>query len=120
MFEIAGKQYYIDINRVASFANHSDTHKLVEREIVDNYECKHNGDGTSRLDNTTKTVREVSSQGNTNMDNIKYDLLKLFITQLIGYGLFDDNDEEGTEESIPFGIALCMNTLIKEKILIEY
>lgn len=117
MFEIAGKHYYIDIERVANFANHSDTHKLVEREIVDNYEKQKASDGTSHLDNISKTVREISSQGNTNMDNIKYDLLKLFISQLIAYGTYDTEEDDDT---IPFGIALCMNTLIKEKILIEY
>ena len=111
---INNKRYYFDVERISKFINHSDTHKIMEREIIDSYEQEEDDDGVSHMNAVGKTVREVSAQGNTNMDNIKYDLIKMFIIKLIDSDLTNDFDKP-----LPFGMVLCINTLIKEKILIE-
>ena len=108
------KRYYFDVERISKFINHSDTHKIMEREIIDSYEQEEDDEGVSHMNAVGKTVREVSTQGNTNMDNIKYDLIKMFITKLIDSDISND-----FEETLPFGIVLCIDKLIKEKILIE-
>ena len=31
------KRYYFDVERISKFINHSDTHKIMEREIIDSF-----------------------------------------------------------------------------------
>ena len=118
MIEALGRKYYLDLNKIFNFINYSETHKTIEREIIDSYEENEESNEQTRLNNVGKTIREVTTSGNTNMDNIKYDLLKNIINQVITCGCYE-YPELSTNEDVPTGVAICLNTLIKEKMLIE-
>lgn len=106
------KDYYLDIKAILNFINYSDTHSNKETEIIDRYEKDEN----KNLSSAEKTIREITSYGNTNMDNISYDLIKILIGQVLSWGY----DSEISEmEAIPFGLKIAINTLIKEKLLLE-
>lgn len=106
------KDYYLDIKAILNFINYSDTHSNKETEIIDRYEKDEN----KNLSSAEKTIREITSYGNTNMDNISYDLIKILIGQVLSWGY----DSELSEmETIPFGLKIAINTLTKEKLLIE-
>lgn len=108
------KEYYLDIKAILNFINYSDTHSNKETEIVDRYEKDEN----KNLSSAEKTIREITSFGNTNMDNISYDLVKILLGQVLSWGY--DTDQTETEiETIPFGLKIAINTLLKEKLLIE-
>lgn len=106
--------YYFDIERIFQLLNYSESHKTMEREITDTYKQEEDEDGISHMNAIGKTVREISGQGNTNMDNIKYDLIKTFILKLI-----DSDIPSDFSKPLSFSMELCINTLIEEKILIK-
>ena len=102
------KEYYLDIKAILDFINYSDTHSNKETEIVDRYEKDEN----KNLSSAEKTIREITSYGNTNMDNISYDLVKILLGQVLSWGY----DTEQTEtETIPFGLKIAINTLFIKK-----
>lgn len=106
------KEYYLDIKAILNFINYSDTHSNKETEIVDRYEKDEN----KNLSSAEKTIREITSYGNTNMDNISYDLVKILLGQVLSWGY---ETEQIETETIPFGLKIAINTLLKEKLLIE-
>lgn len=108
------KEYCLDIKAILNFINYSDTHSNKETEIVDRYEKDEN----KNLSSTEKTIREITSYGNTNMDNISYDLIKILLGQVLSWG-YDTGQTETEIETIPFGLKIAINTLLKEKLLIE-
>ena len=61
-----------------------------------------------------KTVRELTTPGG-NQDTVAYDLLKIFIIQVVAY----DGDGDIDLDSLPFGTKLAFNTLISEGFLKE-
>lgn len=105
MIKIGGKRYKLDIKKISEFVNYSDRNTSKEIEIIDNY------DGAKVVN---KTVRELTAPANAQIDNIKYDLIKSLIATIISY----DNPEISDDE-IPFGIEICLNTLLEEGFLIE-
>ena len=105
MVEICGKFYAFDVNKISEYVNYSDNNKSVEKEILDSYEGGKN---------ISKTIRELSIPGNQQIDNIKYDLVKTFIIQVL---TFDENVRDFDE--LPFGTKLAINTLIMGGFLVE-
>ena len=105
MFKLNGKKYVFDINKISEFVNYSDKNTSKEIEILDNYE------GAKVIN---KTVRELTTPANAQIDNIKYDLIKTFISVILGY-----TDVDVAEDELPFGVAICFNTLINEKFLVK-
>ena len=105
MITIEGKTYVLDLNSVCDFINHSSTHSAKETEVINSYV-------EGKLDE--KSVRELTTPGNSQIDNIKYDLVKMFIVQILTY------DEKNIEklEDMPFGTQLAFLTLINEGFLI--
>lgn len=108
--KIDGTEYVFDIDKIVDFFNYSDKTSSKETEILDNYEFT--GEGMNK---TSKSIRELTTAGNMQTDNIKYDLIKTFIFRLTDYddaGRYVDNIED-----LPFGAKLCFNTLINEGFL---
>ena len=105
MIEIAGSKYYFDVEKICQYINYSDKTDVKELEILDTYE-----EGK----NVGKTVRELTTPGNAQIDNIKYDLIKTLLIQIITY-----EGEVVALEDIPFGTKLAFNTLIQEGFLVE-
>ena len=106
MVTIGDKYYVFELAQILRFVNYSDKNPTKAVEILDSYE---NGAATS------KTIRELTTPGNIQIDNISYDLLKIFIGQIITFEGQTINDLE----ELPFGMKLAVNTMLKFKILIE-
>lgn len=105
------KDYCLDLKAILKFINYSDVHTNKETEIVDKYEKNENKD----LSACEKTIREITTGGNQQMDNISYDLLKILLAQVLSYGY----NEEAEMATPPLGFEIAFNTLINEKFLIE-
>lgn len=104
------KDYYLDIRAILNFINYSDKYPSKETEIVDRYEKNEN----KSLESAEKTIREITS-GNSNFDNISYDLIKTLILQVLAYGY----DEEQNTMPLPFGLKIAISTLEHEKLLLK-
>ena len=52
------------------------------------------------------------------MDNISYDLVKILLGQVLSWG-YDTEQTETETETVPFGLKIAINTLLKEKLLIQ-
>lgn len=105
LIEIAGSKYYFDTERICEYINYSDSTEVKEHEILDSYE---NGKPVA------KTIRELTTPGNAQIDNIKYDLVKTFLLQIL---TFEDN--VSSLEEVPFGTRLAFNTMIVKGFLVE-
>lgn len=114
MIRISGKEYAIDIKKIFEFVNYSDKSTSSEQEITDGYEMIDDGKGS--LKQTSKVIRELKTPGNSQIDNIKYDLVKSLISMLL---TFDDTDRDYDEDDLPFGVKITLNTLIAEGFLYE-
>lgn len=105
MIEIGDKEYVFDIKKIANFFNYSDANTSKETEILDTYE---HGSPIA------KTVRELTTPANAQIDSIKYDLIKTFIVQIITYEAPCNNYYD-----LPFGMKLAVDTMVKEGFLVE-
>lgn len=105
MVEVCGKIYAFDVDKICAYVNYSDNSQTVEKEILDSYEGGKN---------ISKTIRELTGPGNQQIDNIKYDLIKTFIIQVL---TFDENVNDF--EDVPFGTKLAINSLIMGGFLVE-
>lgn len=104
------KDYYLDVRAILNFINYSDKNPSKETEIIDRYEKNEN----KSLESAEKTIREITS-GNSNFDNISYDLIKTLILQVLAYGY----DEEQDTTILPFGLKIAISTLEHEKLLLK-
>lgn len=107
MIEILGKYYKFNLEKICEFAKAKQ--EITEREILDNYDL------TEDTKIVAKTIRELQNPGET-YDALRYDLIKTVLIQVIAY----DNEETIRESQlIPFGMAICLNTLLDEGIITE-
>ena len=105
LISIENKYFAFNFEKIQKFINYSDKAITRETEILDTYE------GSAQ---TGKTVRELTTPGNSQIDSIYYDLVKTFILQIITYeGEFSDL------ESLPMGMKLALNTMIAFGLLEE-
>lgn len=107
--KINGSEYYFNINKVCDFFDTAGKNDK-EKEIVDNYEQ----DDEGSLQLSTKIIREFSSPNSSQFDNIKYDLLKTFIIQIITYA-----STEVDIDKMPLGTRLAFNTMVEEGFLVK-
>lgn len=105
MIEIDNKYYIFDLERICDFVSISNKMETKEKEILDDYK-----DGIL----SGKTIRELTTQGNAQIDNIRYDLIKTFILEIITY----DNVVTNLYD-MPFGLQISWNTLLHNGILKE-
>lgn len=105
MIVIGGKTYVLDLDSVYDFINFSSTHDSKEKEVVTSYV-------EGKVDE--KSVRELTTPGNSQIDNIKYDLVKMLIIQVLTY----DEKQVDSLDNMPFGTQLAFLTLINEGFLV--
>ena len=110
MLKIYDKYYAFDLTKMCDFISEYTNKELKENEIIESF------DYTKETDNKLagKTVRETKSPVNGH-ENIIYDMVKIFIIQVVAY----DDPESVDFEDLPFGTKLAFNTLIKEGFLYE-
>lgn len=104
--DFQNKRYKLCLSKIFNFVNYSDKHCSKETEITDGYDIN---DDEVNPQLTSRIVREITMDGNTQMDTLKYDMIKIMINRLI----------ECTGETFDFGTTLAFNTLYDEGFLIE-
>ena len=109
LISINGKKYAFNLTKICDFISKVSGKDVKETEIIDSYNFEN-----KKKELAGKTVREASTFGN-GQDTIVYDLIKVFLIQVIAY----DSLDEITLDELPFGTKLAWNTLIKEGFLIE-
>mgnify|MGYP003311366673 CR=1 FL=1 len=113
MVTIGDKIYAFDVDEIFKFITRSDTGEAKETEIVNNYEV----DSKQIPALLSKSIRELTTPGSPQIDNIKYDFIKTLIVELIT--LDDANLRIDEIDEVPFGTKLVVNTLIRKGFLIE-
>jgi hypothetical protein len=108
MFEIDGKKYIIDIDRVFDVVLKSDKTERREQEITDGYDSS---EGDTSLRQVSKMVREVKTKGDSSSDNVRYDFIRLLLMQIL--------EEEGDESNLSLGTELAIDSLINYNVLKE-
>jgi len=106
MITIEGKTYVFDVKKICEFINVSTDSETTEKEIITSF---NEGGGVDE-----KSVRELTTPGNPQVDNIRYDLIKMLIIQVLTY---DEKDVEIITQ-MPFGTQLAFLTLINEDFLV--
>ena len=109
LIKINGITYVFNLAKICDFISKMTSKDVKETEIIDSYNFE---EKKKTLEG--KTVRESSTIGN-GQDTIVYDLLKVFLIQVIAY----DSLEDISLDELPFGTKLAWNTLINEGFLSE-
>lgn len=104
-----GLEYVFDMGKICQFVIYSDKTSSKEHEVLDNYEIN---DG-NKIELVSKSVRELNGRGNEQIDNIKYDFIKMFIDLILTY-----NEYPRQLDELPFGVKIAFETLINEEFLI--
>lgn len=108
-----GKKYYFDIEAFKKVCLFSGNEKNTETEITEAYEVGDTADNDNMLYPTSKIVREVKTNGNSQNDTIVYDFVKMVLLKILECPLNEYNS------IMDFSTALSFNTLIKYGILKE-
>lgn len=112
MLEFGGSAYYIDVDALDKMI----TSKPSD-EVVETTETKDGGGNTIKVEIYRRKLQPMSV-----MDNVKYDLIKMFIEYVIDYESENEDDALGVERALqptPLGYKIVFNTLLKEGILKE-
>lgn len=111
LLKIDGEYYALNVKKICDFISERSGKEVVENEILDTFDFSGES-GEKSL--AAKTVRELKSPGN-GQENIIYDLIKIFIIQVIAY----DGDGDVDLYDLPFGTKLAFNTLLMEEFLVK-
>jgi len=105
------KSYYVDIDAIFDYCsvNRNNKDEYRQKEISDNYEL----DETDKLRLSQKLVHEVITPNDIQIDDTKYDLLKLMIATVLSV---EDLD---IDESSSFAEKIAFNTLLNKKFIKE-
>ena len=98
--------YYFDLKEIMKFVNAANN-EFSETEITDAY--TYDDEGSVALP-TSKIVRDLKNKGDNQMANIRYDLLKNLINEILAF----EADNEKTPVAVPF---TAINTLEKYNML---
>lgn len=108
------RKWGVDIDRFTKICLTSDNEKSKDTEITEGFEKDDNGTFTQ----TSKIIREVSSQGNMQNDTIRYDLFKTLLSIILDKKVMNFGCLEN-EVQYDFSFNVAFNTLVKEGIIYE-
>lgn len=112
LIKVDGRYFSFDLKKICEFITKKTGENSREREILDSYEF--GDEGNKRQ--SSKTIRELTVPGGNGQENIVYDLIKIFIIQVVA---FDSERSDIEIEDLPFGTKIAFNTLITEGFLYE-
>lgn len=128
-FKLDGRNYYFDMDMACEFitngvSEHDSNNARIEREIITNYDVETDDGGIAV---NSKTVREITGPSDGTMDNIRYDLMKIMMIQIITFSdktrVSIPNEPNGVDipiiciDQLPLGTRLAFNTLLKAGII---
>ena len=108
------RKWGVDIDRFTKICLTSDNEKSKDTEITEGFEKDENGSFTQ----TSRIIREVSSQGNMQNDTIRYDLFKTLLSIILDKKVMNFGCLE-KEVQYDFSFNVAFNTLVKEGIIYE-
>lgn len=108
---IGDKNYGFDLKKIISFISNSKENK--ETEILDNYDSD-NDAGEIKL--VSKQIRESKSNGLTQIETLKYDMVKMLMSILLDTDITTNTDNI---EEFDLGTSLAFNTLLNEGFIFE-
>lgn len=108
------RKWGVDIDRFTKICLTSDNEKSKDTEITEGFEKDENGSFTQ----TSRIIREVSSQGNMQNDTIRYDLFKTLLSIILDKKVMNFGCLEN-EVQYDFSFNVAFNTLVKEGIIYE-
>ena len=73
------RKWGVDIEKFTKYCLTSDSEKSKDTEVTEGYEKSDTGD----MVQVSKIIREVNSQGNTQNDTIRYDLIKTLLSVIL-------------------------------------
>lgn len=109
-FNINGKVYYLDIQKMIDFCLISENKNVRDNEITEGYEKL--SDETNVLTLTSRVIRETSGVSNPQNDMITYDLFKMCLSIILG-------QDSGVDYLNNVSFAIAFNTLVELEVLKE-
>lgn len=111
-FYFNGRAYRLDLKRMNAYVFASQKERNSETEVVEVYGT--DPDSSTGLAVTNKSVRDLKSNGNAQMDSFKYDFLRMM------YDVMCDTAAMGEEDNGEYsvGFAIAVNTFISEGFLV--
>ena len=117
MFEINGKNYIIDLDRLMSWVTETpSSEKNINTITTMTYPITNDG---NNIENMEKEISETKSTLNETMNNIRYDIIRNLFNVLFTTLSVDDTIINFTEKNFSFPQKLVFNTLLSKKIIIE-
>lgn len=105
-----GKFFTIDIQKIVEYCLTSEDKQVRDTEITEGYEKTSEEEDSLVL--TSKVIRENMGVANPQNDMIAYDVIKMFLSIILG-----QTDDDNPFENISFSIAF--NTLVSMGFLYE-
>ena len=106
-FCIDGIEYSFDLEKINKFIEQSWNKQNIDKEIFENF------NGNNSLE--SRSVREFTNNGDSNIDNIRYDLLKIFIVQILTY----DDENFDSIDDLAIGTKIAFKTMLNNGFLKE-
>ena len=100
--------YVINTQKLFELVSSSKQKSNKETEVTTGFDT----DTKGRYSPTSKVVREITTKGDTFIDNLKYDFVKTLI--MITIEGWDEDNKDITDNP---GALMCLNTLIKDGIV---
>lgn len=119
-YQIDGKLYYLNLSNLFKLVTEiSSREKPINTTITQYYGGE--DDDENELQNDDKQIVETKSNVNEVMNNVRYDIVKFMITCLFESKVNSDGIPMGIQhlDELSFAQGVCLNTLIKHKILLE-
>lgn len=121
MLKLGNKAYAIDISKIMRWVS---TTPQEERNILTtitqvqplqttDYDID---DEDVSIEVASKEITENKTTLNDTMNNVRYDLIKMIISELFTY---TNNESDGNWKALSFTQRICFNTLVKEGIIYE-
>lgn len=108
------RKWGVDIEKFTKYCLTSDSEKSKDTEVTEGYEKSDSGD----MVQVSKIIREVNSQGNTQNDTIRYDLIKTLLSVILDKKVMNFGSLE-KETQFDFSFNIAFNTLLKAGIIYE-
>lgn len=121
MLKLGNKAYAINISKIMRWVS---TTPQEERNILTtitqvqplqtaDYDID---DEDVSIEVASKEITENKTTLNDTMNNVRYDLIKMIISELFTY---TNNESDGNWKALSFTQRICFNTLVKEGIIYE-
>ena len=108
----------LNLQEICKFIEYSDNNKIKETEIIVNTDSSLdilNSEGVNQTI-SNKSVRDTTISANSQIDNIRYDLIKTLILKLLDDESYIKDEKDG-QTYFSMGTQIALNTLIEHNMI---